>query len=86
MNKQDPKVRKENFKDVNLGYSKEDAINESSRCLQCKKPMCVEGCPVNINIPAFIKEIKQYNPEKAIEIIKQSNNLPGVCGRVCPQE
>jgi glutamate synthase (NADPH/NADH) small chain len=86
MNKQDPKVRKENFKEVNLGYSKEDAIKESSRCLQCKKPMCVEGCPVNINIPAFIKEIKQDNPEKAIEIIKQSNNLPGVCGRVCPQE
>ena len=86
MRKQDPKQRTANFTEVNLGYSKEEAIKEASRCLQCKVPKCAEGCPVNINIPAFIRHIKQDNPEKAIEEIKKTNNLPGVCGRVCPQE
>jgi glutamate synthase (NADPH/NADH) small chain len=86
MKEQDPKKRIENFDEVNLGYSQEEAIKESDRCLQCRVPQCVKGCPVNINIPKFIKEIKEKNPEEAIKIIKESNNLPGVCGRVCPQE
>ena len=86
MNKQKPEKRIKNFDEVNLGYSEKEAIKEASRCLQCKNPQCVEGCPVNINIPRFIKEIKNKKPEKAIEIIKQTNNLPGICGRVCPQE
>jgi glutamate synthase (NADPH/NADH) small chain len=86
MRKQDPKQRSSNFNEVNLGYSKEEAIKEASRCLQCKVPQCVQGCPVGINIPGFINFIKQDRPEKAIEEIKKANNLPGVCGRVCPQE
>jgi glutamate synthase (NADPH/NADH) small chain len=86
MKQQDPKQRIKNFDEVNLGYSEKEAIKESSRCLQCKVPQCVEGCPVNIDIPGFIKQIKQGKPEKAAEIIKKSNNLPGICGRVCPQE
>lgn len=86
MIKQDPKIRTSNFNEVNLGYSKEEAIKEASRCLQCKVPKCIEGCPVNINIPSFISFIKNDKPEKAIEEIKKANNLPGICGRVCPQE
>lgn len=83
---QDPNVRNKNFLEVATGYTKEQAIDEAARCLQCKKPMCVSGCPVQINIPAFIKEVAEGEFEKAYEIISQSSSLPAVCGRVCPQE
>jgi glutamate synthase (NADPH) small chain len=86
MKEQEPKKRNKNFDEVSFGYSQEEAINESNRCLQCSVPQCVKGCPVNINIPKFIKEIKENNNQEAIKTIKESNNLPGVCGRVCPQE
>jgi len=78
--------RKKSFEEVNLGYTKEEAIEEASRCLQCKKPKCTEGCPASVNIPLFLKHIKEDEPVKASEVIRQTNNLPGVCGRVCPQE
>ncbi|MGM0443264.1 MAG: NADPH-dependent glutamate synthase [Fibrobacterota bacterium] len=74
------------FDEVKLGYSEEEAIREASRCLQCKKPLCMEGCPVSIDIPNFIKKIAQGDFEEAHDIIKRTNSLPGVCGRVCPQE
>ena len=83
---QEPKERIKNFKEVCLGYTKEGAIEEASRCLQCKKPLCVEGCPVNINIPKFIKLLKEGKFDDSVKVIKETNNLPGVCGRVCPQE
>mgnify|MGYP003973680675 CR=1 FL=1 len=86
MKEQDPQKRNRNFDEVSFGYSEEEAINEANRCLQCPVPQCVNGCPVNINIPKFIKEIKEKNYQEAIKTIKKSNNLPGVCGRVCPQE
>jgi len=86
MKKQDAKERIKNFDEVNLGYSKEEAVAEASRCLQCKVPQCVQGCPVNIDIPGFILQIKKDNLQSSIDIIKKTNNLPGVCGRVCPQE
>jgi len=86
MKAQDPKERITNFNEVNLGYSEEEAIKEASRCLNCKVPSCVKGCPVSINIPAFIRQIREQNVQQAIKTIKESNNLPGVCGRVCPQE
>ncbi|PIV63638.1 MAG: dihydropyrimidine dehydrogenase, partial [bacterium (Candidatus Ratteibacteria) CG01_land_8_20_14_3_00_40_19] len=86
MPRQDPKVRIKNFNEVALGYSREQAVREASRCLQCKKPFCIEGCPVEIDIPKFIKEIKNSNFSQAIATLKEKNNLPGVCGRVCPQE
>ncbi len=75
-----------NFDEVALGYSEEDALLEASRCLQCKKPACVEGCPVGIDIPAFIQKIKDKDYQSAINTIKEKNNLPAICGRVCPQE
>ena len=78
--------RAKDFKQVNLGYSREEAIEEAKRCLQCKKPFCVEGCPVEINIPAFINAIAGGDPLKAAQILKEKNNLPAICGRVCPQE
>ena len=83
---QDPKVRATNFEEVCLGYNKEEAMDEASRCLNCKKAKCVEGCPVSINIPAFVHEVKEGNFEKAYQIISESSALPAVCGRVCPQE
>ena len=83
---QDPDVRNKNFKEVTLGYTAEMAINEAKRCLQCKKPHCVEGCPVNIHIPEFIHEVAEGNFEKAYEIITDTNALPALSGRVCPQE
>ena len=83
---QEPKERIKNFKEVCLGYAAEEAKEEALRCLQCKKPLCVEGCPVNINIPKFIKFIKESKFDDAVRAIKETNNLPGVCGRVCPQE
>jgi glutamate synthase (NADPH/NADH) small chain len=83
---QDPAVRRTNFEEVALGYSPEQAISEASRCLQCKKPSCVTGCPVGVPIPRFIKAIQENNFAQAIVIIKETNLLPAVCGRVCPQE
>lgn len=82
----DPEIRKRNFEEVNKGFDAETAVIEASRCLQCKDPRCRSGCPVNVNIPAFIREIKNRNFEKAREIISLDNNLPSICGRVCPQE
>ena len=83
---QDPKVRATNFEEVCLGYNQEEAMEEAQRCLGCKKPKCVEGCPVSINIPGFIEEIKEGNIEEAYKVIGLSSALPAICGRVCPQE
>ncbi len=83
---QDPKVRATNFDEVCLGYSKEEAMEEASRCLNCKNPQCVAGCPVSISIPDFIAQVKEGNMEEAYRIISRSSALPAVCGRVCPQE
>lgn len=83
---QDAQERIENFSEVALGYSEEDALVEAERCLNCKKPFCIEGCPVEVPIPEFIQEIKQKNYDGAIKILKSKNNLPAICGRVCPQE
>lgn len=86
MREQDPEVRRRNFDEVALGYTLEEAVQEAKRCLQCKKPMCVEGCPVNVRIPQFIAAVVEGNIEEAFRIIRQTNNLPAICGRVCPQE
>lgn len=86
MPRQDPKVRRRNFNEVALGYDYDMALREASRCLQCKKPKCVEGCPVNINIPGFIYHLREGNLEESIKVLKDKNNLPAICGRVCPQE
>ncbi len=86
MPEQKPEVRRANFNEVPLGYTPEMAKTEASRCLQCKKPQCVEGCPVNVNIPGFIAHVAEGNFVEAIKVIKESNSLPAVCGRVCPQE
>ena len=83
---QDPKVRATNFEEVCLGYNQEEAMEEAQRCLGCKKPKCVEGCPVSINIPGFIEEIKEGKIEEAYKVIGLSSALPAICGRVCPQE
>jgi len=84
--KQPPEVRRKNFNEVALGYSEEQAIEEASRCLQCKKPNCKDGCPVNVDIPEFIRAICDHNMPEAVRILKNKNSLPGICGRVCPQE
>ena len=83
---QNPEERIKNFFEVALGYTKDRAQEEAGRCLLCKEPLCVKGCPVEINIPAFIKLIKEDKPVEALAKIKEKNNLPAVCGRVCPQE
>ena len=83
---QEPSVRARNFDEVCLGYNDEEALLEASRCLSCKKPFCVEACPVNIDIPGFIKAVKEGDVKKAGDIIALSSSLPAVCGRVCPQE
>ncbi len=83
---QDPKVRATNFEEVCYGYNEEEAIEEAKRCLNCKNPRCVQGCPVSINIPDFISEVKEGNFEAAAKVIAKSSSLPAVCGRVCPQE
>ena len=83
---QDPAVRATNFEEVCLGYNKEEAMEESERCINCKNAKCIDGCPVSINIPAFIQEVKAGNVEAAYHIINESSALPAVCGRVCPQE
>ena len=83
---QDPLVRAGNFEEVCLGYDRDEAMAEASRCLHCKNAKCIGGCPVNINIPEFIEEVKKGEFEKAYEVISASSSLPAVCGRVCPQE
>ena len=83
---QQPDVRNKNFSEVALGYTEEQAIDEAKRCLNCKNKPCVTGCPVQIDIPAFIAEVAQGNFEEAYKIITRSSSLPAVCGRVCPQE
>lgn len=83
---QEPKVRAKNFDEVALGYDYETAVNEAQRCLNCKKPLCVQGCPVGINIPSFIEKIKSGDIDGAYLTISESSSLPAVCGRVCPQE
>lgn len=83
---QEPKVRAANFEEVCYGYNKEEAMEEASRCINCKNAKCIEGCPVAINIPGFIAQVKEGNFEEAYQVIAQSSALPAVCGRVCPQE
>ena len=83
---QDPKVRATNFEEVCLGYNKEEAEKEALRCLNCKNPRCVEGCPVSINIPGFITKVKEGDVKAAYDVISESSALPAICGRVCPQE
>lgn len=83
---QEPLVRAKNFEEVCLGYSEEEAVAEAERCLHCAKPLCVQGCPVSIDIPEFIQAVKERNFKKAYDVIKESSSLPAVCGRVCPQE
>lgn len=83
---QHPTVRNKNFAEVSYGYNLEEAQKEARRCLNCKNPMCVSGCPVNINIPAFIQKIKEGDLESASKIIANYSSLPAICGRVCPQE
>ncbi|MCD8562048.1 MAG: hypothetical protein LRY20_01000 [Acholeplasmataceae bacterium] len=78
--------RKETFLEVNCGYNDEEALLEANRCLECKHAPCVKGCPVGIDIPGFIKNVKEGFVDKAYEIISMSSSLPAVCGRVCPQE
>ncbi len=83
---QDPEKRKDNFSEVALGYTPEEAHEEAMRCLQCANPTCIGGCPVSVNIPGFIKALREGDYELALKLNKATNNLPGVCGRVCPQE
>ena len=83
---QEPDIRNKNFLEVALGYSEEQAVDEANRCLNCKNKPCVSGCPVSIDIPAFIEKIKERDFEGAYQIISRSSSLPAVCGRVCPQE
>ncbi|MCK4778481.1 MAG: FAD-dependent oxidoreductase, partial [Actinomycetia bacterium] len=86
MEEQQAKKRIKNFNEVALGFSEKDALKEAKRCLQCKKAPCVKGCPVAVNIPEFIKLVKEKDFIGAAKIIKETNVLPAVCGRVCPQE
>ena len=83
---QAPKVRATNFDEVCLGYNADEAMEEASRCINCKNAKCMQGCPVSTNIPAFVHEVKEGNFEKAYQIISESSALPAICGRVCPQE
>ena len=86
MFEREPNIRNNDFKEVNLGYTDKQALLEAKRCLHCKNPMCVTGCPVEVNIPEFIHCLANNNQAGAIKIIKEKSNLPAVCGRVCPQE
>ncbi len=83
---QDAKERAANFEEVCLGYNKEEAMNEASRCINCKNAQCIKGCPVSINIPGFVEQVKDGNIKEAYKIISESSSLPAICGRVCPQE
>ncbi len=86
MPKQEPLVRARNFNEVALGYSEEQALYEANRCIQCPKKSCVDGCPVDVDIPDFIAAVRQGSMPEAVRILKSKNSLPGICGRVCPQE
>jgi len=86
MPKQKAEVRNRNFNEVALGYTEEQASEEAKRCLQCKKPLCKTGCPVDVDIPEFIKALQDGDMPQAVRILKRKNSLPGICGRVCPQE
>lgn len=86
MPKQEPKVRARNFNEVALGYTAEQALQEASRCIQCKNAGCTSGCPVGVDIPQFIAAVREGNMPEAVRILKRKNSLPGICGRVCPQE
>jgi len=86
MPERDPLERSRNFKEVNLGYSMADALNEAERCIMCSKPACIEGCPVGIDIPRFIRHLLVRDVDGALAVINESNLFPSVCGRVCPQE
>jgi len=86
MPEQDPQERIHNFSEVALGYSMELAVAEAQRCIQCKKPACVTGCPVQVRIPEFIKALREGDMWLAVEVLKDKNSLPAICGRVCPQE
>ena len=86
MPRQDPVLRRRNFNEVATGYTEEQAVREASRCIQCRKPLCVPGCPVDIDIPRFIRCIAERDFGAAIRALKEKNSLPAVCGRVCPQE
>ena len=86
MPQRDMESRKREFKEVNIGYSLNEAVAESSRCVKCKNPTCIEACPIKVNVPEFIKRIRNKDIRGAAQIIREVNNLPGVCGRVCPQE
>ncbi len=86
MPEQDPLVRNKNFDEVALGYTAEMAIDEAKRCLNCKRPACVEGCPVNVHIPQFIAKVAEGDFDGAYKVITSTNSLPAICGRVCPQE
>jgi glutamate synthase (NADPH/NADH) small chain len=86
MSKQDPKERGHNFNEVALGYTEEQAVAEAERCLQCAKAPCVEGCPVEVDIPSFIQLVRERKFDEAIRKVKEKNSLPAICGRVCPQE
>ncbi len=83
---QEPAVRAHNFEEVCLGYNAEEAAAEAVRCLNCKKPGCVDGCPVSIDIPGFIAKVKENDIAGAYAVISRSSALPAICGRVCPQE
>ncbi|HNX40425.1 MAG TPA: dihydropyrimidine dehydrogenase, partial [Methanothrix sp.] len=86
MPKQTAEKRRHNFQEVALGYTSQQAAEEASRCIQCKKPKCVEGCPVGVEIPSFIKAMREGDMQEAVASLKRKNSLPGICGRVCPQE
>ena len=86
MPSQEPDVRNKNFLEVALGYTEEQALDEAQRCLNCKNPLCVNGCPVNVHIPQFIQKIVEKDYEGAYQVIHETSSLPAVCGRVCPQE
>ena len=86
MPEQQPSIRNKNFSEVATGYTKEMAVEEAKRCLNCKHKPCVTGCPVSVRIPEFIKAVAQEDFALAYKIIKSTNSLPAVCGRVCPQE
>ena len=83
---QEPEDRVQNFDEVALGFTLDLARKEAERCLQCKEPHCMEGCPVEVTIPEFIEAVRVGDMAKAVEIMKSKNNLPAICGRVCPQE
>ena len=86
MPRQDPKVRARNFNEVALGYTHDMALKEANRCIQCPKRPCIDGCPVNVDIPEFIKAVRDNDMPESVRIMKGKNALPGICGRVCPQE